>query len=105
MNWHDVYMGALLNPPVEFSKKLHAIVYINKNCSPSSQRHEVMRQLQFLLKASNSSLAVHSYGKCDANMDAKGLDFTSQADRARKKIQLFQRYKFCVVSGREMNNI
>lgn len=93
---------ALRGQPLDFEKKLNAIVYINTQCAAKSGRQDVVRQLQAWLKASNSTLAVHSFGKCDPNMPADELKHFQEGDtgneRLRKKLAYFQRYKFCIVS-------
>jgi hypothetical protein len=92
---------ALRAPPLQFSKKEHAIIYINTQCSAKSGRQDIIRHLQALLTASNSSLAVHSFGKCDPNMPPAELTKFHTDDvgstRQHKKLAYFRRYKFCVV--------
>jgi hypothetical protein len=92
---------ALRAPPLHFSKKHHAIIYINTQCAAKSGRQDIIRQLQTLLKASNSTLAVHSFGKCDPNMPPADLNKFQKDDvgstRQHKKLAYFRRYKFCVV--------
>lgn len=66
-----------------------------------------MRGLIAELKRTNSSLQVHSYGRCD-NMDAQSMkEFDALvaesghkhwAARYDANINLFIKYKFCVVS-------
>lgn len=91
---------ALRAPPLQFSKKEHAIIYINTQCSAKSGRQDIIRHLQALLTASNSSLAVHSFGKCDPNMPPAELTKFHTDDvgstRQQKKLAYFRRYKFCV---------
>lgn len=76
-------------------------MYINSNCNTHNGRQRVMRQMQKLLKARNSSLAVHSYGSCDPNMDAAAMaafnSNSSSAGRVRTKLDYFRRAKYCVV--------
>lgn len=47
-------------------------------------------------------MEVHSYGKCDPNVDAAALaDFQSASGavgRSQKKLDTLAKYKFCVVS-------
>lgn len=57
-------MCLLQTKPVPFEDKQHAVVYINSNCGTSSGRAEIMRHLMAL----NSSVPVHSLGRCDNNM-------------------------------------
>jgi hypothetical protein len=95
-------------PPLSFERKRHAIVYINSNCHPRSQRRDAMRGLIAELKHTNSSLQVHSYGRCDNNMDAQSMkEFDALVAESGHKngfarydanIKLFSKYKFCVVS-------
>lgn len=93
---------ALRAPPLQFSRKHHAIIYINTQCAAKSGRQDIIRQLRALLKASNSTLAVHSFGKCDPNMPAAELNEFQKDDvgasRQHKKLAYFRQYKFCVVS-------
>lgn len=60
-------------------------------------RARVMMQLQQLLRESNSSLQLHSYGTCNPNMDPAALDAFRKDTRPDAKVQLFRQYKFCVV--------
>lgn len=100
---HTLYtIESLRSVPVPAPQKLNAIAYINSNCGARSGRQDIMRQLQTLLKESSSTLEVHSYGKCDPNVDAAALaDFhapTNLVDRVKKKLETMANYKFCVVS-------
>lgn len=93
---------ALRQPPLQFDKKVNAIIYINTQCSAKSGRQNVVRQLDLLLKASNSTLAVHSFGKCDPNMPKADMDKFRKGDTGntwrQKKLEYFRNYKFCIVS-------
>lgn len=97
-------MDALRSAPLPAAEKLAAIVYINSNCEARSGRQDVMRQLKALLERSNSRLEVHSYGQCDPNMnDAAIADMQAPAGataKAQKKLQVFRKYRYCVVSPR-----
>lgn len=94
---------ALRQHPLEFSQKLNAIIYINTQCAAKSGRQDVVRQLVTLLKESNSTLSVHSFGKCDPNMPKAELDKFHEDDtditRLHKKVDYFRRYKFCIVGS------
>ena len=95
----------LRNPPKKYQHKQNAIIYISSNCSPQNGRNELMTQLQhLLLQVSNSSLAIHSYGRCNSNMDPQMLaafqsTHSKVHSRTAAKKQYMPKYKFCVVSG------
>lgn len=93
----------LRTPTKDYQHKQNAIIYISSNCSPQNGRNTLMMQLQDLLQATNSSLAIHSYGRCNPNMDPQTLaDFQSTQSnvhsRTAAKKQHMPKYKFCVVS-------
>jgi hypothetical protein len=93
--------------PLPYSNKQNAIIYINSNCGAQSGRHAVLTQLDQLLRSSNSSIRIHSYGGCsthdshaDHGPDAASLaEFrrASSKDRSPTKLKYFGKYKFCVV--------
>lgn len=91
---------ALRQPPLRFDQKVNAIIYINTQCAAKSGRQNVIRQLVSLLKASNSTLALHSFGKCDPNMPKADMDKFGEGDtgstRQGKKLEYFRHYKFCI---------
>lgn len=70
--WSDCYnaqlkmrfCGCILQEPLPFDSKKHAVVYINTNCNTPSKRVEIMRDLM----SSNGSVPVHSLGPCDRDM-------------------------------------
>lgn len=90
---------ALMADPIPFKKKRHAIAYVNSKCNPTNGRAAIIRELQQLLQATNSSLRIHSFGECDPNMDAAALAaFRNKTPGPSAKIELFRQYKFCMVS-------
>eukprot|EP00775_Hariotina_reticulata_P001602 gene1602-1942_t len=78
--------------PVPFKEKKDAILYVNSNCNPKSQRREIMVKLQELLIQTSSRLQLHSFGACDRNMGEKDL----QALKEAGKHNFSKPYKFCV---------
>lgn len=97
----DEELQLLRTPPIPFQHQLHAIFYVCNTPHSSSGRHGLVEQLQATLKASNSSLAIHSYGTCNPNVDAAAnKDFrtdTGQYEKYAKKVAYMRKYRFCLV--------
>lgn len=81
-NKHQV--GALFTPPKPFEEKKTGLAYVNSNCAAKSGRSDIMKQV---IAKATAELPVHSYGRCDNNMNL-GHDFD--------KTELIAGYKFCV---------
>lgn len=71
-------------PLVPFEEKLHAIVYINRNCNPPSRRGEIIRELMAL----KGKVPVHAVSGCEHNKD------WPPGNPSKRQVQ--SRYKFCV---------
>lgn len=84
-------------PAVPFHQKLNAIFWASSNCgSTRNNRVAVVARLQKAL--ANSSLELHSYGRCLRNMNEFMVARTMGQNGAMNRIVASSKYKFCIVS-------
>lgn len=87
------HIDDLFTPAKPYGEKKNGIAYVNSNCGALSGRTEIMRSIMNL---NDSVVPVHSYGRCDRNMDVPG-DFN--------KVELIHGYKFCVAMENSITKV